>query len=126
MPATTVTGARAELAGQVFLESHGLRLVERNFRCKAGELDLVMLEGEVLVMIEVRYRTRPDPVAPATTVTASKQRRLLNAARWFLAQRPGFRDHALRFDVLAMWGAIEAPRCEWFRGAFSADDVSAL
>jgi putative endonuclease len=125
-PATTQTGAQAEAAGQRYLELRGLRLVARNFRCRSGELDLVMLEGDQLVMVEVRYRARIDPVPPAITVTATKQRRLLRTASWFLVKQPRFRDHALRFDVLALSGPLETPRCDWYRGAFNADDVAAL
>ena len=67
-----------------FSSAQGLRLVARNFRCRMGELDLVMLDGRLLVVVEVRYRTRPDPVDPAVTVTATKRRRLLRAASRFL------------------------------------------
>ncbi len=95
----------------------------RNFRCRAGELDLIMLEGPALVVIEVRYRARPDPVDPALTVTLTKRRRLARAAAHFLQRQPRFRDHAMRFDVLALSGPLAAVRCDWIRGAFTMDDV---
>jgi putative endonuclease len=124
--ATSRIGARAEAAGRRFLETRGLQVVALNFRCRAGELDLVMLDGGVLVVIEVRYRARPDPVHPAVTVTATKRRRLLRAAAGFLQARPGFRDHPMRFDVLALSGPLDAARCEWIRGAFTTDDAAAF
>ena len=123
-PSTTRTGARAEQVGQGFLEKRGLRVVARNFRCRAGELDLVMLDGRQLVVVEVRYRTRAGLVDPAVTVTATKRLRLLRAAARFLQERPVFRDHAVRFDVLALTGPLHAARCDWIRGAFTADDVA--
>jgi putative endonuclease len=123
---TVHRGARAEAAGQRYLESRGLKLVIRNFRSRGGEIDLVMLDGTTLVMVEVRYRARPDPVHPGETVTMTKRRRILRAASWFLATQPRLCDHALRFDVLAVYGHLDTPRCDWIRDAFSADDVGAL
>ena len=122
-PSTAATGARAEQVGQRFLEARGLRVLAKNFRCRAGELDLVMVDGPQLVVVEVRYRARPGFIDPAATVTATKRRRLVHAAARFLQHRPAFRDHAMRFDVLALSGPLEAARCDWIRGAFSADDV---
>ncbi len=121
---TVATGARAEQAALRFLERQGLALVTRNFRCRMGELDLVMLDGGELVIVEVRYRASRAPVDPAVTVTATKRRRLLRAASRFLQVRPDFRDHAMRFDVLALSGALDAVRCDWIRGAFTTDDVA--
>lgn len=120
------TGARAEQAGLRFLEAQGLRLVTCNFRCRMGELDLVMLDGLQLVMVEVRYRARAGQIDPAVTVTATKRRRLLRTASRFLQHRPDFRDHAMRFDVLALSGPLAEARCDWIRGAFTADDVAPL
>lgn len=120
---TTRTGALAEAAGLRFLQAQGLRLLARNYRCRCGELDLVMLDGEQLVMVEIRYRQRIDPVHPALTVTATKRRRLVQAAQRWLQDHPGAADRSLRFDVLAMTGPLNAPRCDWLRNAFTGDDV---
>lgn len=120
---TTETGARAEQLGQRYLEKQGLRVVAQNFRSRAGELDLVMLEGPQLVVVEIRYRARAELIHPALTVTAAKRRRVLRAATRFLQVRPEFRDRPVRFDVLTLTGPLEAARCEWIRAAFTADDV---
>jgi len=120
---TTATGARAEEAALGFLRAHGLHLVARNFRCRAGELDLVMLEGRELVVVEVRYRRTAAWVEPAATVTAAKRRHLLQATARFLQARPAFANHALRFDVLALSGEPSAPACDWIRRAFDASDA---
>ncbi len=120
---TAATGALAEAAALRFLCGRGLSLVARNFRCRAGELDLVMLEGSALVVIEVRYRRSAIWIDPAATVTAGKRRRLLQAASRFLQARPAFADHPLRFDVLALAGDLDAPACDWIRGAFDAGDA---
>lgn len=120
---TLVTGGRAEAMAARFLEARGLHAIERNFRCRAGEIDLVMRDGAELVFVEVRFRTHPTPVGPALSVSTTKQRRLLRAAALFLQTRREYRGHGVRFDVLAMTGPLEQPRYEWIRCAFSADDV---
>ncbi len=119
----TTIGAQAEAAALRFLRGRGLSLVTHNFRCPAGELDLVMLDQAALVIIEVRYRHTTRWIDPAATVTASKRRRLLQAAARFLQARPAFASHALRFDVLALSGDIHAPACDWIRGAFDSNDA---
>jgi putative endonuclease len=120
---TARTGARAEQLAQRWLESRGLRLVARNFRCRAGELDLVMLEGRELVVIEVRYRATDRLVHPALTVSALKRRRLLQAAARFLQLQECYAGYPVRFDVLALIGPFDGLRCEWISRAFTADDV---
>ncbi len=123
IPGTIATGARAEAMAEHFLDTRGLSTVARNFRCRAGEIDLVMLDGVELVFVEVRYRARVTPVSPALSVSPTKQRRLLRAASVFLQARREFARHAVRFDVLAMTGSLERPDCEWIRCAFTADDA---
>lgn len=127
---TTSIGAEAERAARLFLEARGLELFAANYRCPMGELDLVMLDAAdaadaaaIVVVVEVRYRARPDPVPPAATVTARKRRRLASAAAHFLQRQTRFREHALRFDVLALSGPLERLHCDWIRGAFTLDDL---
>jgi putative endonuclease len=123
-PATVRVGARAEEAARRFLEARGLVVLACNYRCRMGELDLVLLDEAAVVVAEVRYRARPDPVAPAASVTFRKRRRLARAAAHFLQRHARFRDHAVRFDVLALTGPLDDPRCEWLRGAFTLDDAA--
>lgn len=122
-PGTSRVGAAAEAAGCRFLEARGLRLVERNFRCRSGEIDLVMRDGPDLVMVEVRYRARTDPVHPAQTITPAKRRRLLRAAAFYLQRLRWDGDRGVRFDVLSISGPLTSPSCEWIRSAFTADDA---
>jgi len=119
---TTATGLRAEDAALRFLAARGLRLVARNFRGGGGEIDLLMLDGEALVVVEVRYRHNRNPVDPALSITAAKRRRLLQAATCFLQRH---REHALRtirFDVMALTGGPGDPACHWIRHAFDEED----
>lgn len=112
-------GERAEALALAHLERAGLSLVERNFRCRFGEIDLVMLECGILVYVEVRYRGRGSRVRARTTVHAGKQRRLLRAAEFFLLRHPRWREAVMRFDVVAIDRAPGGSvGIEWLRDAF--------
>jgi putative endonuclease len=120
---TTVLGRRAEDLACRHLESQGLRLLERNYRCRAGEIDLVMLDGTTLVLIEVRSRSTRSHGDAASTVGSRKQQRFIRAARHLLLTRPDYRRLAARFDVVAIdpggaGGAGGSPRITWIRDAF--------
>ncbi|MFG6178058.1 YraN family protein [Halomonas sp. THAF12] len=111
-------GARIERVAADWLVGKGLDLVATNQHAKGGELDLVMREGEVLVFVEVRHRASIRHGHPLETVTATKQRRLVQAARFYL-QRNRL-SCACRFDVLAVTGTPPHLDFEWVRGAFEA------
>jgi len=117
---TQARGARAEARALAYLQGRGLALVVRNYRCKGGEIDLVMREADgTLVFIEVRERASRAFGGAAASVTPAKQRRILLAAAHFLAARQagGAPAEACRLDVVA----LEPGRLEWIRGAFDAD-----
>lgn len=108
------TGRAAEDLALERLSAAGMKLVERNFRAKAGEIDLVMREGEEIVFVEVRARASDAFGGAAASITAAKQRRVIAAARLWLVKR-GWTG-SCRFDVVA----IEAGRVEHLRAAFEA------
>lgn len=111
-------GREAEVHALAYLKAAGLQLIARNYRCRAGELDLVMLEGKTLVLIEVRYRSNDQYGGAAASVTYSKQRRLINAARHLLTTRADLRKYPARFDVVAI-SSLSDSVVEWIKGAFS-------
>jgi putative endonuclease len=116
---TTVLGRRGEDLACRHLEACGLRLLERNYRCRAGEIDLVMLEGSVLVLVEVRSRSTAGHGSAASTVGARKQQRFIRAARHLMLRRPAWRRLQARFDVVAIDAdAAGEPRLTWIRDAF--------
>jgi putative endonuclease len=117
---TTEAGRRGEDLARRHLESQGLELLERNYRCRAGEIDLVMLEGRTLVLVEVRSRTSATHGSAAATVGSRKQRRFTLAARHLMLTRPQYRRLAARIDVVAIDptpGGGPA-RLTWIRDAF--------
>lgn len=109
-------GADAEDLALRYLEAQGLTLVTRNFRCRAGELDLIMHDSEYLVFVEVRSRRYSRYGAPAESVTHAKQQKLLRAAAFYL-QRQAL-DPPCRFDVVAILRPDGEPHIEWIRDAF--------
>lgn len=97
-----------------YLEKQGLKLVERNFRCKGGEIDLVMQDGAALVFVEVRKRAGTGFGGAAASVTSRKQGRLVIAAQTFL-QRYRM-PPPCRFDVVA----INATALDWLQNVIEA------
>ena len=94
-------GNRGEELAAAFLERNGLRIVERNFRCKGGEIDIVAKEGSTLVFVEVKSRKTLTYGVPQLAVTPFKQRQISKAALTWLA-RNRLHDTPARFDVIAI------------------------
>ena len=109
-------GAAAEELAARHLLGHGLRIVERNFRVRGGEIDLIAKDGKTLVFVEVRLRSRGDFGGAAASITGRKQQRIILAARHYL-QTHG--EQPCRFDAVLL-DALDAKVVEWIRGAFSA------
>jgi putative endonuclease len=114
-------GDAAEAQALAYLQRQGLRLVERNYRValgphqRAGEVDLILRDRDgTLVFVEVRQRSGPSHGGAAGSVTFTKQRRILLAARHYLQRFAA--PPPCRFDVLA----IEDGRLQWLRAAFDA------
>jgi len=131
MPARTPTdatdrnaiGARVERAAEALLHGHGLTTVAANARYRDGELDLVMRDGAMLVFVEVRHRRSNGHGGGAASVDAAKRRRLVRAAQRFLLEHPQLAELPCRFDVVDASGDPGAPRLDWLRDAFRADEV---
>jgi putative endonuclease len=114
-------GCEAEQAAARYLEAHLLRILLRNYRCRLGELDLVALTPEgILVIAEVRLRTRQDYGGAAASVNHHKQLRLLRATRHLLTTRPQWSRHAMRFDVMDLRPAGDGYEVRWIQHAFTA------
>ena len=112
-------GQRAEDIAADFLRAKGLRIVERNFRRRLGELDIVALDGDVLVIAEVRSRGSNRYGGAAASVDGRKQQRLIRAAAQLLQRSRDFSHFRIRFDVICVSETGAAtPRVEWFQHAF--------
>ncbi|MEO8103721.1 MAG: YraN family protein [Betaproteobacteria bacterium] len=117
---TKQSGDSAERVAERYLGEQGLKLVARNYRCRYGEIDLVMREQDTLVFVEVRMRrTRADRDfgGAAASIGPHKQARIIAAAQHYLAgmkQLP-----PCRFDAVLL-NQLSAARIEWIRDAFGA------
>ena len=109
-----------ESLAQAHLENAQLKLVEANYHCKFGELDLIMEEAKTLVFVEVRYRQRSHYVSALESITVSKQKKLIRTAHNFLQSAPHYRNHNCRFDVIAIEGREDSPHINWVKNAFLA------
>ena len=115
-------GLDGESRALKFLRRKGLVELERNFHCRRGELDLIMLDGEVLVFVEVRQRRSGGLTLPAESVDRRKQQRIVAAALAFLSRRPQFARRVMRFDVVALNSrSTDDFTLEWIRDAFRPD-----
>ena len=115
-------GEQIEQEVQCYLEQKGLKLVQRNFFCKTGEIDLIMWERNCLVFVEVRYRKNDTFGSGAETITRRKQQRLIRTAQFFLLKKPKFANFACRFDVVSVQPDQnnQYNRVQWIPNAFEA------
>ena len=109
-----IEGRAGEDLALAYLTRHGLVLVERNFRCKGGEIDLVMQQHGALVFVEVRKRADRRYGGAAASVTPRKQARLVVAAHIFLQRYT--MPPACRFDVVA----IDGLHITWLKNVIDA------
>ena len=86
-----------------YLQKKGYTILVKNYRCKAGEIDIIARDGAELVFIEVKTRSSLNFGFPAEAVTRRKQRQISRAAQWYLAEQQLF-DVPARFDVIAVLG----------------------
>lgn len=110
------TGRRAEQLAELYLGKQGLRLRKRNYRCRGGEIDLIMEHGNTLVFVEVRYRTHRTFGGAVESIDRRKQQRLIHAAQHYLQRHQD--DVPCRFDVIAISpGKGTQPHLQWITNA---------
>ena len=113
-------GRDAERLAERFLTRRGLIVVARNYRCRRGEIDLVMRDADTLVFVEVRRRTSRTFGGGLGSIDRRKRARLVTAAEVFLTANRIGDDRPCRFDVLAIDGPFRRATIEWVRDAFDA------
>jgi putative endonuclease len=113
-------GAIFEQRACAELQRAGLKLLDRNYTTRYGEIDLVMLDRDTVVFVEVRHRLTSSHGNAAATVTASKQTKLIQTAELWLAAHSRHANHACRFDVVSYDGPADSAAMAWWRGAFEA------
>lgn len=115
---TKQCGAHYEHRARRFLESQGVEFIAANVHVPGGEIDLIMRHQQVIVFVEVRFRQSDTFGSAAATVTRTKQKRLLHAAKvWLSGVDESFETVDCRFDVIAFTGN----EIEWLTNAFASD-----
>lgn len=109
-------GREAETLALGYLQSRGLTLVAQNFRCRFGEIDLIMRDGQTIVFAEVRLRKSNAFGGASASVDSRKQRRILAAARHYLSELRG--SPVCRCDVVLLRD-LNDKDIEWIQNAFS-------
>ena len=113
------TGDQYETLALDHLQNSGLKLIKRNHLCKGGEIDLVMLDGNTLALIEVRFRRNRSHGGAAASVTSTKRQRIVIAARHLLKSQRELQRYRARFDLVAIeLDHQQQPKVEWIKGAF--------
>ena len=110
---TRKIGSCHEEEAAAFLKKQGLFIVTKNFRCKSGEIDLIVRDGKYLVFVEVKYRSNKESGYASAAVDYRKQKRISQAAQFFLL-RYGYGEPPCRFDVVA----IDGEQIQWIKNAF--------
>ena len=113
---TRIRGKKAEDVACNFLLNNGLELLERNYSCRYGEIDLIMRDSDVLVFIEVRYRKHAAFGTAAESIDANKRRKIIFTADYYLQRNKP--NCSTRFDVVTL-DAERSP--EWITDAFTSD-----
>ena len=115
-------GLRFEDLARQYLSARGLVLMESNYRCRFGEIDLIMRDAKTLCFIEVRFRNSLDYGGASASITPAKQRRIIKAALFYLSARRLGLNQALRFDALLIQqqdkGKLDY---NWIQNAFYAE-----
>lgn len=112
---TREIGKQKEKEAELFLQKQNIKILERNFRCRQGEIDLVGLENDVLVFVEVKYRKTNVSGRPEEAVSHNKQEKICRVCDYYRMTHPFFHFKSIRFDVVA----IDENGLRWYQNAFS-------
>jgi putative endonuclease len=115
-------GLRYEDQARAYLQQRGLELLESNYRCRLGEIDLIMRDGDTVCFIEVRFRGSTDFGGASASITPAKQRKIVKATLFYLSNHQRLTRQALRFDALLIQQQNDN-RLEfnWIQNAFYAE-----
>jgi putative endonuclease len=113
-----LTGLYFEKLALKHLKKHKLKLVQQNYHCRLGEIDLIMQDKDCLVFVEVRFRNNSDFGDGLDTVNLSKQRKLTLTAQHYLLQAGLYENTPVRFDVISISKQNSKPKLVWVKNAF--------
>lgn len=115
-----ILGSAGEKIAEKLLKKEGYRILERNYRCRYGEIDIIALDGDTIVFVEVKTRRNTAFGVPQQSVNPRKQRHMTLAATWYLTENR-LNNRSARFDVVSIITQDENISTELIRNAFTAD-----
>jgi len=119
--ATKALGARGEDLAVQYLKKKGFKVIERNYHCSAGEIDLIAREKNTLVFVEIKTRSSSDYGLPQDAVDRFKQKKMIEVARAYMAEHHLTEDILARFDVVAIQLTPTGPDIELIKDAFQGE-----
>ena len=115
-------GLRFEDQARCYLQAHGLLLLQSNYRCRFGEIDLIMRDGDTLCFIEVKFRESLLFGGAAASIPAAKQRKIIKTALFYISAHKQLANQATRFDALLIQRQVDhSNQINWIRNAFYAE-----
>ncbi len=114
------SGIWAEQYALRHLQKNGLHLLAQNYRCKSGEIDLIMMENETIVFIEVKYRRNNYFIDPVETIDKNKCNKIIKSSHQYLQEFDNRQQSLCRFDAVLVSGIQNNPSLEWIKNAFQA------
>jgi len=118
---SSATGRYWESIAAQYLREQGLTILERGYRCRLGELDIICRDESCLVIVEVRARASAAMVSAISSIGHNKRNKIIKASRHYLMRHPQASNDAIRFDVITIEGIdMPQPELRWIRGAFDA------
>ncbi len=114
-------GSRGEDLAVQYLKKKGFKVIERNYHCSEGEIDLVAREKNTLVFVEIKTRSSSEYGLPQDAVDRFKQHKMIEVARSYLAERHLTEDIPARFDVVAIHFMPAGPQIELIKDAFQGE-----
>ena len=122
MESASRKGLRYEDRARQYLRARGLRLLEQNYRCRFGEIDLIMRERDTICFVEVKYRGSATLGGALDAQPPWKQRKIVKTALFYLAAHRHYASRDLRFDAFLIEAEADGgERVEWIRNAFYAE-----
>ncbi len=115
---TNKRGQWAERLAEDYLMQHGLELIQRNYSCRMGEIDLIMQEQNTIIFVEVRYRKNDQYGGGIESIDARKQKKLNSTAMHYLQNNDRYQEHPCRFDAMIITGQSSKPSINWIKNAF--------
>ena len=116
-------GDRGEVAACAYLKKQGYEILEKNYRCKIGEIDLIVQKEGRVIFVEIKTRSSDHFGKPEESVHAAKQQKVIRLAQWYLKSHKNFASSPVGFDVVAVtWNPDETPEIRHIPNAFTLPD----